>query len=91
MSTEFNKYVLGGQAADLDGFTTLLCTFKHVENITHGSNQTVNKAWMNESIGGEVFFGTFWDHWFQSRLELVDVMNDIIPQSIFPMKFKVSS
>ena len=46
---------------------------------------------MNESIGGEVFFGTFWYHWFQSRLELVDVMNDIIPQSIFPMKFKVSS
>ena len=39
----------------------------------------------------EVFFGTFWVHWFQSRLELVDVMNDIIPQSIFPMKFKVSS
>ena len=51
LSTKFNKYVLDGQAADLDGFTTLLCTFKHVENITHGSNQTVNKAWMNESIG----------------------------------------
>ena len=43
---------------------------------------------------GKHFIGTLGYHWFQSRLELVDVMNvmnDIIPQSIFPMKFKVSN